>query len=237
MAATATYQNYADKVAAALAAYAAQTHKATHLQYGAAIAAQTGRVLHAALDQTHDAGALVLIGYTMEGGRDQAMALRAAVAVELFHAILGLQASGDAEDQAAARAAESAAQILLANLEVDAEINRRAVSIMNRTLLLQAHARTFQKTTPKAPQIAEWKALERAVNPLHVGMVLAGADCHATDGITPFATHLGLALIATDQVAANHYQAARRALAAITHPWPQLMLQLLSDFLDRRVLH
>lgn len=231
MPAKATLQDYNDQVAAALTAYATQLHKTTHLQYGAAIAAQTRRVLHAALNQPHQAGVLVLIGYAMEGGHDHAMVPRAACAVELFHAIVALQANAGPEDQAAARAGEAAAQILLANLEVDAEINRRAVSIMNRTLLLRAHAETLQKTTPGVPQIKEWQALERAVNPLHVGMVLAGADCHATDDITPFATELGLALVTTGKEAAGHYQSARQALAAVTHSWPPTMLQLLEDFI------
>jgi len=50
-------------------------------------------------------------------------------------------------------------------------------------------------------RVLEWKtALYSFINPLHVGMVLAGADCHYTDAITPFALHLGRAFQITDDM-------------------------------------
>ncbi|HKR82280.1 MAG TPA: hypothetical protein VJR27_04765 [Candidatus Saccharimonadales bacterium] len=188
------YALYGRRVQADLQAYAKQLRSTTEQQYGAAVAREIEQFLAVLLEQNLLPGILVLTGYTLAGGQDQAMATRAARAVAMFHAVVSMQ-QGPAGLQNAARAGEHAAQILLANLEVDAEANRRAVSIMNRTLLLTAHAQAEQRHNPGSPQILEWQALERAVNPLHVGMVLAGADCHATDAITPLATELGKAIV------------------------------------------
>jgi geranylgeranyl diphosphate synthase type I len=38
------------------------------------------------------------------------------------------------------------------------------------------------------------------LNPLHIGMVLAGADCHNTDAITDYAMHTGKAFQITDDI-------------------------------------
>jgi len=194
-------EDFEKTVAEDLAMYARQLRGTTEQQYGSIVAAEIEQFLHQLLSQDLLPGMLVLIGYALEDGHDQKMIVRAARAVAMFHAAVILQ--DDPKLQNAARAGEHAAQIILANLEVDGEVNRRAVSIMNRTLLLMAHAQAERRTRPDLPQIVEWQALERAVNPLHVGMVLAGADCHATDAITPFATELGKALIANSPSAEN----------------------------------
>jgi geranylgeranyl diphosphate synthase type I len=47
----------------------------------------------------------------------------------------------------------------------------------------------------------DWKTAQYSfVNPLHVGMVLAGAGCRETDAITPFAHHLGMAFQINDDI-------------------------------------
>jgi geranylgeranyl pyrophosphate synthase len=47
----------------------------------------------------------------------------------------------------------------------------------------------------------DWKtATYSFLNPLHVGMVLAGADCHATDAITPYAHQIGIGFQITDDI-------------------------------------
>ncbi|HLZ15323.1 MAG TPA: polyprenyl synthetase family protein [Candidatus Saccharimonadales bacterium] len=101
----------------------------------------------------------------------------------------------------AAIAGAHAAQVVLANLDADPYLRLSALSITNRTLAITAHGQTSEillSARRKLPaeadldRILEWKtALYSVTNPLHVGMVLAGADCHATDAITPFATHVG----------------------------------------------
>ena len=218
-------------VRADIAAYVEQLRTGTEQQYGAAVAAEIECFLRKLLAQASTPGVFVIIGYEMEGGRDRAMILRAARAVAMFRAATGMQQNANPSMQAAARAGECAAQLLLANLEVDAEINRRAVSIMNRTLLLTAHAQTVQKIDPESEQVLEWRALEHIVNPLHVGMVLAAADCHATDAITPFATELGKAQLTMGKTAAGHLQAARTALHAEAARWPEPSVRLLEQFI------
>jgi len=222
---------YEARVADDLAAYAKQLRRTTEWEFGAAVVAEIEQFLHTLLAQEHLGGALVLIGYEMEGGKDDAMIIRAARAVEMFHAVVTMQRNRDAA-QNATEAGERAAQLILMNLEVDAEANRRAVSIMNRTLLLSAHAQTARKHNDMAQQVLAWEALERAVNPIHVGMVLAGADCHATDGITPFATAYGQALMDTGAAGATFLETAERELHALKNFWPAavpLLGTLLTD--------
>lgn len=210
---------YEARVAEDLEAYAKQLRHTTEWEFGAAIAYEIEQFLQTLLAQKHLGGALVLVGYEMEGGKDQDMIIRAARAVEMFHAVVTMQRNRHAE-QNATEAGERAAQLLLANLEVDAEVNRRAVSIMNRTLLLSAHAQTARKHDPHSAQALAWEALERSVNPIHVGMVLADADCHATDAITPFATAYGQALLAPENEAQHYRRAAQRALPSLQSLWP-----------------
>lgn len=195
------YVSYEQQVTRDLAAYAKQLRITTEQQYGTVIAQEIEQFLTMLLTQNSLPGILVLIGYALEGGRDHAMIIRAARAVAMFHAVTSMQQADNAAVQTAARAGEHAAQIILANLEVDAEANRRAVSIMNRTLLLTAHAQTELRSNPGSSNILAWQALEQAVNPIHIGMVLAGADCHATDDITPLATDLGTALVRGEESA------------------------------------
>ena len=51
-----------------------------------------------------------------------------------------------------------------------------------------------------APPSYPGVVLYTVINPLHVGMVLAGASCAATDAITPYATHIGKAFQITDDI-------------------------------------
>ncbi|HKU19161.1 MAG TPA: polyprenyl synthetase family protein [Candidatus Saccharimonadales bacterium] len=103
----------------------------------------------------------------------------------------------------AAIAGAHAAQATLANLDAEPQLRLNVLSITNRTLGITAHGQTDEffvaahatpPSTAELERILEWKtALYSVINPLHVGMVLAGANCHATDAITPYATHVGKA--------------------------------------------
>jgi geranylgeranyl diphosphate synthase, type I len=102
-----------------------------------------------------------------------------------------------------------AAQTVMANLDADPQLRLNALSITNRTLGITAHGQTqdIVNELVKAPRpadierVLEWKtALYTVINPLHVGMVLAGADCHATDAITPFGQHAGKAFQIIDDI-------------------------------------
>jgi len=102
-----------------------------------------------------------------------------------------------------------AAQTMLANLDADPELRLKALSIINRTMIITAHGQTLdilnelveQPTAEDVERVLEWKtALYTMINPLHVGMVLADADCHATDAITPYGLHAGKAYQITDDI-------------------------------------
>lgn len=103
-----------------------------------------------------------------------------------------------------------AAQVTLANLPgADDKLRLKAVSIMNRTMLATTHGQTndiMNEVVPKVSQeqlerVLEWKtALYSVINPLQVGMVLAGADDRVVDAITPYATHAGKAFQISDDI-------------------------------------
>lgn len=109
----------------------------------------------------------------------------------------------------AAVAGAHGAQTILANLDAEPQLRLNALSITNRTMAITAHGQTLdiinelveQPTEEDIERVLEWKtALYTVINPLHVGMVLAGADCRATDAITPYGLHVGKAFQITDDI-------------------------------------
>jgi geranylgeranyl pyrophosphate synthase len=109
----------------------------------------------------------------------------------------------------AALAGAHAAQTILANLNADPQLKLNAISITNRTLGITEHGQTYDIMNELVAEPSEedvrhtldWKTAQYSfVNPLHVGMVLAGAGCRETDAITPFAHHLGVAFQITDDI-------------------------------------
>ena len=102
-----------------------------------------------------------------------------------------------------------AAHMILANLDTAEDLRNKVVSIVNRTMLVTAHGQTYdilnevngRATTEDVYRVMEWKAAHYTfLNPLHVGMVLAGAQCDATDAITDYAIAAGLAFQITDDI-------------------------------------
>lgn len=100
-----------------------------------------------------------------------------------------------------------AAMTILANLDAPAELRSNVLSILNRTMVVTAHGQiadalqNAQSTEADIRNVHEWKTANYTIlNPLHVGMVLAGADCHATDAITPYAMATGQAFQITDDI-------------------------------------
>jgi len=188
-------------------------------------------------------GALTMVGYNMCGGKDEAMILQAARALEMMHAYILIiddiqdrseirrgdktahimlkeyhhkkQLADDSEHFGIAIALNSAligshaAQMLLANLNVDDGLRVKALSIMNRTMMVTAHGQTndimnevvAEVSEASVERVLEWKTAHYTIlNPLHVGMVLAGAGCDDTDAITEYATHAGIAFQITDDI-------------------------------------
>lgn len=102
-----------------------------------------------------------------------------------------------------------AAQAALANLDADPEARLRMISIANRTMAITAHGQTLdimnelvdQPSLSNIERVLEWKtALYTIINPLHTGMVLAGASCETTDAIAPYGLHTGKAFQITDDI-------------------------------------
>lgn len=109
----------------------------------------------------------------------------------------------------AALAGAHAAQMQLANVDAPEDYRLKAISILNRTMTVTAHGQTYDIMNEVSSQVSaqdvdrslEWKTAHYTVlNPLHMGMVLAGADCHATDAITDYAIHTGKAFQITDDI-------------------------------------
>lgn len=109
----------------------------------------------------------------------------------------------------AAVAGAHAAQTVLANLDADPQLRIKAISITNRTMAITAHGQTLDilNELVEAPspedieRVLEWKtALYTVINPLHVGMVLAGVECEVTTAVTPYGQHAGRAFQITDDI-------------------------------------
>ena len=102
-----------------------------------------------------------------------------------------------------------AAQMVLANLDAPENLRLNVLSILNRSIIVTAHGQTndiMNEVVASVDQeaverVLEWKTAHYTfLNPLHVGMVLAGADCAATDAITPYAIHAGKAFQISDDI-------------------------------------
>lgn len=102
-----------------------------------------------------------------------------------------------------------AAQMLFAGLSVDEEFRTKVIGIVNHTMVITAHGQTsdiinesldFVKTED-VEHTLEWKTAHYTIlNPLCVGMVLAGAGCEDTDAIRDYALHTGMAFQITDDI-------------------------------------
>lgn len=227
-----------------IAQYAQATRRRTQERYGEYALVETDaflRILQRGGKRIR--GALVIAGYEMSGGTDQAMIVQVARTIEMVHAYWLI--IDDIQDRSTIRrggpsahvqlaeyhktnkcaqdashfgvavalnAASSgvhAAQMVLANVAADEDLRLKAISILNRTMSVTAHGQTqdiMNGVLPKATladvdRVLEWKTAHYSVlNPLHVGMVMAGADCHATDAITEYAVHAGKAFQITDDI-------------------------------------
>lgn len=109
----------------------------------------------------------------------------------------------------AALSGAHAAQILLAGLSVSEELRLKALGIINLTMVTTAHGQTADIMNELLPEVdsegieqaLEWKTAHYTIlNPLCVGMVLAGAGCGDTDAIREYALHTGKAFQITDDI-------------------------------------
>ncbi len=102
-----------------------------------------------------------------------------------------------------------AAQVILANLDAPEGLRLKTLSILNQTAITTDHGQTgdimnevvAEVTQADVDKVYELKTARYTfLNPLHMGMVLAGADCSATDAITDYAIHAGKAFQITDDI-------------------------------------
>ncbi|MBX6334808.1 polyprenyl synthetase family protein [Candidatus Saccharibacteria bacterium] len=101
------------------------------------------------------------------------------------------------------------AQTVLANLDADPERKIKVLSITNQTLAITAHGQTLDimnelvdmPSEEDIERVLEWKtALYTVINPLQVGMVLAGAGCKVTTAISEYSHYAGKAFQITDDI-------------------------------------
>lgn len=188
-------------------------------------------------------GALVMAGYEMAGGSDRQMIIRAALAVEMFHAYILIvddiqdrsakrrgmpsahemlasyhkkhQLQGDAGHAGlslalnAAWAGSHSAQNVLNTLPVSSRMRQRIIYLLNAHIISTAHGQTLDIMNELSPtvseqqieQVLEWKtAVYTVLNPLQVGMMLAGADDQTIAAIEGFAIPAGKAFQITDDL-------------------------------------
>lgn len=109
----------------------------------------------------------------------------------------------------AALTGNHAAQMILANMDAPEDARLKVLSVLNRTMMVTAHGQTEdifnevagEPSESDVERVFEWKTANYTIlNPLHVGMILAGADCEATDAITDYAMHTGKAFQITDDI-------------------------------------
>jgi geranylgeranyl diphosphate synthase type I len=102
-----------------------------------------------------------------------------------------------------------AAQMLIAGLQVDPLLRSNALGIIAHAIMTTAHGQTLDfiqeiagdSTMESIEHTMEWKtAYYTVLNPLCVGMVLAGAGCVDTDAIRDYALHTGKAFQITDDI-------------------------------------
>lgn len=109
----------------------------------------------------------------------------------------------------AALAGAHAAQMILSNLDADPQLRLNVIGIINRTMLITAHGQTNDIMNEMVAEVShediervlEWKTAEYTfLNPLCIGLVLAGADCGETDAIRDYALGAGKAFQITDDI-------------------------------------
>jgi geranylgeranyl diphosphate synthase type I len=102
-----------------------------------------------------------------------------------------------------------AAQAVLGSLNVDPAVRLKVLHIVNQTMITTAHGQTndimhevvAEVTEDEASCVMEWKTAHYTfLNPLQVGMTLAGANPKALEAITPYALHAGHAFQIIDDI-------------------------------------
>ncbi len=103
------------------------------------------------------------------------------------------------------------AELTLSNLNVPDELRIKALNIMNHTMVVTTHGQTHDIINEVAGgvsleginKVMQWKSAHYSfLNPIHTGMVLAGAPCEDTNAITEYALNTGKAFQVSDDLLA-----------------------------------
>jgi geranylgeranyl diphosphate synthase type I len=109
----------------------------------------------------------------------------------------------------AALSGSHAAQQVLARLKVSPEVKLKAIQTINNTMVVTAHGQTndiineviAEVSRQDIERVLEWKTAHYTfLNPLTVGMILAGAEDSSIKAITNYAMHAGKAFQVTDDI-------------------------------------
>lgn len=101
------------------------------------------------------------------------------------------------------------ANLVLGMLDVDSDLKVKALNIMNHTMNVTLHGQTNDIVNSIKPSVKEedinkvlqWKTAHYTfLNPIHMGMVLAGAGCEDTNAITEYALNAGKAFQIADDL-------------------------------------
>jgi geranylgeranyl pyrophosphate synthase len=101
------------------------------------------------------------------------------------------------------------ANVILAELDIDPNIIAEVISIVNQTMEITAYGQTSdiinevvaEVTESDVEQVLRWKTgMYTFLNPLQVGMVLAGAEEEKVNLVTYYAHHAGFLFQITDDI-------------------------------------
>ena len=101
------------------------------------------------------------------------------------------------------------ANAILAELDVDEQLRSKVVTIANKTMRVTAHGQTSdimnevvaEVSDTEIQRVLEWKTARYTfLNPLQVGMVLAGANEHDIESIREYAMQAGVLFQITDDI-------------------------------------
>lgn len=116
---------------------------------------------------------------------------------------------GEAMAMNAALIGSHAAQVVMANLNAPDKLKIKALSILNRGMVVTGHGQIndgmneylADVSLEQTDKVLEWKtAYYTFLNPLHVGMILAGTECSDTDAVSDYAQAAGRAFQITDDI-------------------------------------
>ena len=109
----------------------------------------------------------------------------------------------------AALSGAHAAQQILAGLKVDPDVRLKTIKTINHTMMVTAHGQTndiinevvAEVSHEDIERVLEWKTAHYTfLNPLSVGMILAGVEQSSIDAIKEYAMHAGKAFQITDDI-------------------------------------